>query len=195
MGVTDTDLVFDDDSEYRFNQSAVMATLGYRLSSNWSVRGAVGAVLSGSLEADDASGREHDMNSGLVISLAAARNWTFGASDAYFVTGSLSLAGATTSTREAMMESDDIGLSAFDVRVGALAGRTFFDVWQPYVLARFFGGPVLWTVDDEDIIGSDRFHVQLGVGSSIATRFGLLVTADVSLLGERSASLGLGWNL
>ena len=197
MGVTQTTLVFLDDddnkSDYRFDQSAVLATVGYRLSSGWNLRGAVGAILAGSLEADDASQRGFDMNTGLVMSIAGSRQWTFG--DAYFVNGSLSFAGASTSTREAMTTGDDIGLSSFDLRLGAVAGRTFFDIWQPYLLTRLFAGPVLWQVDGQDLAGGDRFHFQFGVGSSLATSFGLLVTADVSVLGERSASLGLGWNL
>lgn len=192
VGTTDTDLRFEDDSELSFAQHALTAAVGYRFASGWSVRGAVGAVLGGALEGD---GREHEMGTGFVASISGARQWTFGASRAWFVTGSASIAGASTNTQERGVMGDDVGLTAFDVRFGALAGRTFFDRWQPYILGRFFGGPVLWTVDGEDITGTDTTHIQLGVGSSLATSFGLTVVADVSLLGERSASLGLSWSL
>jgi hypothetical protein len=76
-----------------------------------------------------------------------------------------------------------------------IAGRTFAKMWNPYVLARAFGGPVSWSIDAMNVLGSDTRHFQLGAGLSVVTVLGLTVTLDVSALGEQGASLGASWRL
>ena len=78
--------------------------------------------------------------------------------------------------------------------LGAIAGRRFGG-FSPYLLARLFGGPVMWRLDGEDLTGSDTTHVQLGAGASYTTPFGLTAVVDVSAIGERSAALALSWRL
>lgn len=131
-----------------------------------------------------------DMGRGFVASASGSRRWSLG-DRRWFVTGSLSASAGTTTTTGVTDER----LTAFDLRIGAIAGRTFADVVSPYVLARAFGGPVLWRVAGEDRAGSDTTHVQLGAGLSVATRFGLSAVVDVSVVGEQSASLGVSWQL
>jgi hypothetical protein len=94
----------------------------------------------------------------------------------------------------AIASSNDARFTAGDVRIGAIAGRTFGPV-SPYVLARGFGGPVWWAVDGASTVGSDTRHFQLGAGLSLTTSFGLTIVADVSALGEQAASLGASWRL
>jgi len=165
--------------------------VGYTTASGWSVRGALGGILGGELEART-SADTHEIQPGVVGSVAASRQWVFGGGQ-WFVTGSLALGAATSRT-----ESDaggDEGLMAFDLRGGALVGQTLGRVWNPYLLARAFAGPVSWTIDGEDATGSDAYHYQVGAGLSIALPSGLSAVADVSVLGEQSASVGLSWQL
>ncbi len=149
---------------------------------------ALGAILGGELTGDERPG-QYDMNTGMVAAASVSRRWGFG-DGPWFATGSATVAAGTTTTEGA---SESERLTAFDVRVGVIAGRRFADVVSPYVLARAFGGPVLWTVAGEDISGSDTHHYQLGAGVSVITEMGLSVVVDVSLLGERSAALALSW--
>ena len=74
-------------------------------------------------------------------------------------------------------------------------GRTLGRIWNPYVLARGFGGPVWWTVDGSAVSGTDTRHFQLGAGLSVATSIGLAINVDISALGEQAASLGATWRL
>ncbi len=132
-----------------------------------------------------------DMGTGFVASISGSRRWSLGARRRWFVTGSLTGSGGTTTTSGVSSER----FTAFDLRVGAIAGRTFADRISPYVLARGFGGPVMWNVGGSDVTGSDTHHYQLGVGTSVTTGFGLSGVIDVSLLGEQAVSIGLSWRL
>jgi hypothetical protein len=141
------------------------------------VRGSLGAVLDGTLT----DGMDtHDLGPGIVGGVAVSRPWSFGA---FFVIGSAGFSASRATTPVAP-------LVGTDVRVGAVAGRRFGPV-SPYLLARAFGGPVMWN----DLTGSDATHVQLGAGASVTTASGLSFLVDVSALGERSASLGVSLRL
>ena len=178
---------FTGDQRVDITQYAVMATVGRVRPSGWSWRAAVGAVLDGALEHD---ARSHEVGPGVVGAISAARMWS---AKEWFVTGSVGLSASRTTTGEAGTSAARVPLSAFDGRAGVIAGRTF-GIASPYVLARAFGGPVLWRLDGESISGGDTHHYQLGAGTSIATG-GVSMTLDLALLGERGLSLGVAVEL
>lgn len=162
-------------------QYAVTATLGRTFGGRWSYRVSAGAVLDGSL---DEGMRHHDVGPGVVVAAGVARQWR---REAWFITGTAALAFSRVTTTE--VGGDATPLIALDGRVGAQAGRAFGPV-SPYVLARAFGGPVWWTVDDDDATGTDVYHFQLGAGASLAAG-PVIVVLDASLLGERAVALSL----
>jgi hypothetical protein len=165
----------------------VTASAGYIGASRWSVRGSLGSVLDGALEGE---GRTHDIGPGVVVAVTASKQWAFGD---WFVTGSLGAGASRTTTREAGGARQAlIGIDV--IRLGAMAGRTF-GIASPYVMARGFGGPVLWTLDAMDVRGTDTSKFQLGAGLSVTTASGLSLLVDVSALGEQSASLGMSYRL
>jgi hypothetical protein len=172
-------------------QYAVTASAGYIGASRWSVRGSIGAVIDGSLEE---GGRTHDIGPGIVAAASVSKQWAFGD---WFVTGSLGAGISRTTTREGrsgMGDGESQSLIGIDVlRIGVMAGRTF-GIVSPYLMARGFGGPVLWTLDEMDVTGTDTSKFQLGGGVSV-TASGLSFLLDVSALGERSASLGMSYQL
>lgn len=131
-----------------------------------------------------------DMGTGVVGSVSGSRRWNLGADKKWFVTGSLTASAGTVSTSGTGQR-----FTATDLRIGAIAGRTFADRLSPYLLARGFGGPVMWNPGTGDITGSDTHHYQLGVGVSLSLPVGLSGVIDVSLLGEQAASVGLSWRL
>lgn len=162
------------------------ATASYVRASRWSVRAAVGAVLGGTLEGE---GRTHDIGPGLVAAASVSRQWRV---RGFFVTGALGVGASRTTTAEGGGAATS--LVAIDlIRAGVMAGRSF-GAASPYLLARGFGGPVLWSVDGMDVRGTDKYHVQLGAGVGVALS-GLAILVDVSALGERSASLGVAYRL
>ncbi len=181
--------MFEGDRELEIVQYAATASAGYLGASRWSVRGSIGAVLDGALEG---AGRTHDIGPGLVVAASASKQWAFGA---WFVTASAGAGVSRTTTRERGAGGERQALIGIDIiRAGVMAGRTF-GIASPYVMARGFGGPVLWTLDAMDVRGTDTSKFQLGAGVSVTTTSGLSLLLDVSALGERSASLGMSYRL
>jgi hypothetical protein len=83
--------------------------------------------------------------------------------------------------------------TALDLRLGAIAGKTFADVFTPYVTARAFGGPIAWHFDGAPVTGTDLYKYQLGAGLSLALfRRKLDVFAEGIALGERGFAAGIG---
>ncbi|MEZ4404651.1 MAG: hypothetical protein R3B06_31815 [Kofleriaceae bacterium] len=169
-------------------QRAVSATAGQARPSGLTVSATLGVVLGGSIS-DGA--RRDDLGVGVLAGLGAARPWRL---DRWFVTGTVGLSASRTTTTERVPGAASTGLVATDLRVGAMAGRQLGPV-SPYLLARVFGGPVLWRRDGRAVQGSDVTHVQLGAGATVVIPRGLAVTVDVSAVGERSASLAVALRL
>ena len=84
---------------------------------------------------------------------------------------------------------------AFDLRAGVMVGKTLWDRVVPYAALRVFGGPVLWTLAGQDVVGGDRYHVTFGAGLVVRLPRDADVSAEIMPLGERSASLGFTWRL
>ena len=117
---------------------------------------------------------------------------------------------ATLSATHALTRTDDQGtrtdgttspgalpatprFTALDVRLGAVAGKTFADVFTPYVTARAFGGPITWRFDGADVTGTDLYKYQLGGGLSLALFDRRIdVFAEGIALGERGIAAGIG---
>jgi hypothetical protein len=156
------------------------------------VRASLGAVLDGTLEGD---GRSYDIAPGLVGSIGVAKQWR---RNAWFAIGSFGVAASRTTTTESAPAAQPESLIALDVaRLGATFGRTLdigVGVIAPYVLARGFGGPVLWTLDATDVTGTDVYHFQVGAGAS-ATLGAVSMMLDIAALGERSASISVSYRL
>ena len=182
-----THIVFDNDKTYELTEQAATASAGYSSAAGFSLRGSVGVLLDGSLAAGT-----YDFDPGFVIAVGASRQWPLG--DKWFVNGSVGLSATRAQTHVKGLAGDE-AFTAGDVRGGVMFGRTLGTIWNPYVLARGFGGPVWWTVDGNAVSGTDTRHFQFGAGLSVATSIGLTINVDVSALGEQAASLGASWRL
>lgn len=191
FGAFTSELRFDDDSEPSITETSLVASGGYRWGKGWSVRLAAGAVLGGSLELGDST---HDVAPGWLVVAGVSRNVTF--AGRWFVSGSVTAGVSSTRTREDAPGAMDARLSAGDVRLGVIAGVTLWERLSPYLLARAFGGPVMWTLGGEDITGSDQHHYQLGAGASASLPWwNASVLVDGSVLGERALSIGVSAEL
>lgn len=155
------------------------------------MRVSLGAVLDGSLEG---GGQRFELGTGIVGSVGVAHQWLRGP---WFVTATLALGASRATTRAPAARGDRVdavSITATDLRAGVMAGRALGPV-RPYVLARGFGGPVFWSIDGEDVTGTDTRKFQLGAGASLALPRDLALLVDVSVLGERAASLGMAVSL
>src|SRR6185436_2923753 len=153
----------------------------------WSIEVAAGASIGGSLTADDARYR---VGEGFLASASASFAILDGQGSAPFLLASLSFAGsgAPTSLEGAAEGTSGASLYAFDARVGLMVGKTFWNALSPYLAARAFGGPVLWTIDGEDATGTDRYHVQAAVGVLATALRRLDVFVEIAPLGERAVA-------
>jgi hypothetical protein len=78
---------------------------------------------------------------------------------------------------------------ALDVRAAVAAGWVLFQRVSPYVVARAFGGPVMW----RGLTGGDAYHVQLGGGLVLGLPFGFDLSAECVPLGEQALSASVGY--
>ena len=163
------------------------AALDVRLSDRFTVQGALGAVLGGSLTLGD---DRHEVRPGFLASVGAAYRAVDDRGAVPFVLLGASLSFARASTR-ADSDGATASLSSSDARVSVTIGKTFFELLTPFVVARAFGGPVMWSVRGRDVTGGDRYHYQLGGG--LAAHVGAFdAYVEGVPLGEKRLSAGLG---
>jgi|GEM_PF-945284 len=118
------------------------------------------------------------------------------------LTGTISATHALTRTRStsslaapapAANADTTAAFTAVDFRFGAIAGKTFGGVFTPYVTARVFGGPVLWRIEGDTVVGTDLYKYQVGGGLSLALfERHLDLFAEGIGLGERGVAAGVG---
>ena len=76
------------------------------------------------------------------------------------------------------------------MRLGLMAGKTFAGRYVPFVVGRVFGGPVSWTIAEQDVTGSDVHKYTAGAGFTMRIPNLLDFFAEVLPVGEQSASIG-----
>jgi len=179
-----TEIAFDD-TETRLEEASATATLAYHLSPRWGLQASLGGIVGGEVRR---AGEVHDVGPGIGASVAGSWLALYETERRPFLLLTVSLGGSTTTTRAA---GESTRLTAFDLRLNALVGMTFFDVLTPFITARAFGGPVSWKIAGESVVGGDEHHYAVGAGATVrVARFDVFVEALP--LGERSASLGVG---
>jgi hypothetical protein len=156
---------------------AISAALEFRVSRRWSLQAAVGGILWGRLGEQRASPGVVASLAGSWLALEQGRTWPF-------VQLSASLSGSS-------LRFGDAPLTAFDARLGVLAGYTVGERITPYVVGRVFGGPVLF----RGLTGTDASHVQLGLGAVVGLESGLDVSAEIVPFGEQRVSVSVGYRL
>ena len=188
-GIFATDLSFASGADAYIERRAATASLSYRYSDTISLQVGAGATLGGRF----VFGQERfTLDPGWIASVAGT--WkVYGKtrSDPFVIVGG-AVAASGGATRDGAGATQD--MLAFDLRISALAGKTFFDVLSPYVALRAFGGPVLWKHRGEDQLGGDKYHFQVGAGLLVALPGRFDAFAEVVPLAERAATLGLGYS-
>jgi hypothetical protein len=174
------------------SQRAVTTTLDVRTTDRLTLQAGLGAVLSGSLGVE---GRSFDVKPGWLFSVGAGYRFVDGEGAAPFVLGSVSYAMSFSHTQEsAIANAPRPSLTTADVRLGLAVGKTFFEVLSPYVVARVFGGPVVWSLGDEKLTGGDKYHYQVGAGLSVVIARRIDAFVEGVPLGEKRFSFGAGFS-
>lgn len=183
-----TDLAFTSGADAFIERRAATASLSYRATDSISVQAGLGATLGGRFTFRQ---ERFTFDPGWIASIAVSyRVYGKTPSDPFVIAaGTLAATGARTSGAG---EHED--MLAFDLRISAIAGKTFFDVLSPYIALRAFGGPVLWKYQGEDQAGGDKYHFQVGAGVLVALPAKFDAFAEVVPLGERAATVGIGYS-
>ena len=173
-----TEIVFGD-ARVPVRELAITASVGHFATPRlgWSID--AGGVADGSIE-----GRAIDGGA----TIAGALSWlpVYEKPRRPFVSLSLSL--GTALIRGTADDNVKAWWSAWDLRGGAMIGKTIAKHFVPYAAARVFGGPVFWRRGGASVVGGDRRHVTVGAGITVRLPARLDLTVEVMPLGEQSAA-------
>lgn len=184
---SDTRLIFSSGGgsvDASFAKYSVMASLDRRIGDRWTLGGGIGTTLTGDI---DVNGVRSTVSPGPLGAITGSFRPLDEGRVAPFVLLSASVAASLSWAASS-------SLTAFDARFGIVAGKTIADVVTPYVLARAFGGPVLWSIAGASATGTDAYHYQLGGGISVRLGRADLLAEGVPL-GERAVVVGVGFAL
>lgn len=164
------------------NELATTASIGHFSSPRFGWTVSAGGILGGEIDHRDITGGG---------ALAAQVSWlpVYEGENHPFVafTGTASWAYARAAADDDKMH----GWSAGDFRGGVTVGKTFADIFVPYVSGRGFGGPVYWMHDGQQILGNDRYHYTFGAGLVVRLPANFEASIEAMPIGEKSMALGV----
>jgi hypothetical protein len=183
-GVASSELSLSNDEDASVRRRVVSLGIERRLGDRWAIQAGAGASLGGDLGVGDV---RYDLAPGWVASLGCSWRILAGEGMDPFLLAAL---GISVGSALARGPTDEAAFTASDARLSLTAGKVFWQGLAPYAVVRVFGGPVFWRRHDESITGTDKYHVQLGLGllATAGGRTGAFF--ELIPLGERSASLG-----
>ncbi len=188
-----TRLTFEGQKFGMLRQSTVV-TLDYRLDKKSALTFGAGGFLAGRLRSDAAPSGASDstMSGGPAALLGYSVSMVREAKLRPFAV--LTIAGSFVHAQTRALEplAPYAGYTAFDLRTGALVGKTFFDDVSVYAVGRLFGGPAFWRIDGQSRVGTDLYHYQVGGGVILRLPAGLELFAEGVPLGERGVVAGMG---
>jgi hypothetical protein len=185
---TSTAIDFSNNVRMGETRSSLVASLAYHPTTRLTYQLAAGGTLGGRLQTPAGT---QDFSSGVTAAVGASYRIIDTPRPFVVLTGNLSYSRERTTLAGASgMPDVSASYQAFDLRVGALVGTTFWKMLTPYAVGRVFGGPIYWHYQGDSVTGTDAHHYQLGAGATlvIARRFN--VFAEGIPVGERSAAVG-----
>ncbi len=174
FGAFRTLLLFSDGTNLWLEQLAVSASFEARINESVTLVAAGGALLAGRLGALETSpgGVGSVSLSGVLLEQGEYSPF-------------IQLSASAGVSVMAVGADQYVGV---DVRGGFVVGWTLWQRFTPYGVFRAFGGPVFY----RGAVGTDAFHVQLGVGAVVGLPGGFDLFAEVIPLGEQRVSAGVG---
>lgn len=183
---TSTALTFTGDQRADVSRHAVSASMSFPWGKKLVFEGAIGGLAGGTLTLNHV---DYSFRPGFLIGASATYLLVKEGKWIPSVLASATLAGLFASTSASSDRTQDF--NAFDLRVGAAAGKHLTSDWSLFVLGRAFGGPIYWRVAGESVQGTDRYHYQAGLGTAYSMGPAFLFAEGIPL-GERAVSVGAG---
>jgi hypothetical protein len=164
-------------------QSAGIATMDALPIERLSLSLSGGASLGGRIEY---GGQRYDLAPGPIV----------GAGISYLLLGKtrpfihLSMSASFSQAGATAPNGSESSFKSKDWRVGAAIGKTFGTAAAPFIVARYFGGGTDWSTVGK---GADNYRYHAGAGSAFGVSDHIDVLVEAAFLGERRASLGVGY--
>lgn len=195
-GYSYTNLLFFDGAELGLSKTSVLYGSDFVLSPRAILSFGAGAVFFGELDVPPDLGRGNDLSlaPGWIGTMAA----TFrvvedeGALPYVLLTPSAGVLHARTRERPTEAPGLRGAYTGVDLRFGVTVGKTFANTVSPYVAARVFGGPILWSDGEDTTLGSDLYHFQPALGLAVVLPQGVDLFAEWQPWFERGFTLGMG---
>jgi hypothetical protein len=169
-------------------RGSVTAALAYQPTRRLTFQLAAGSTVGGHL---DTPAGVYDFSPGPTVAIGASYRLIQGTRPFVILTANLSFSDAETRPSNPDAASNSIAhYDAFDLRGGVLVGTTLWRLLSPYAVVRAFGGPVYWSLQGEDVIGTDAHHYQVGAGLTLVVVHRVDVFVEGIALGERSLAAG-----
>ena len=165
-------------------QAAATGTVDVMLFGRLALSGAVGSSLFGHL---DYGGQRFELQPGPIGGLGASYRLFGGAAPFLLPSFSYSIARSTARAPDDTRTT----FTSRDYRLGVAVGKTLGGFAAPFVVGRCFGAGTSWPGVGGH--GGDHYRYQVGVGSAfgLSQHFDTLV--ELAFLGEKRATLGLGY--
>lgn len=103
----------------------------------------------------------------------------------------LSLACSLASSKTRAPEGSEATFASRDYRFGLAVGYAIGKLAAPFAVARYFGAGTNWA--DVAGHGADHYRYQVGLGSAFGLSEHFDALAEVTILGERRATVGVGY--
>ncbi|MBK9264627.1 MAG: hypothetical protein IPM54_33185 [Polyangiaceae bacterium] len=191
IGHAESTLRFDGRTNVDIDRRALLATIERRVSEKWTLQAAAGGIVTGMLKVGQ---DRHVFGPGWSAGISASYRAVAGSGWKPFVLVGGTLAFAGANTQGVKDDSPNVGYLAGDIRLSIVAGITYMPGINPYAVVRGFGGPIWWQIDGKDVVGTDRYKFQVGVGLAVAIPMGFDAFIEYIPAGERALSTGLGYS-
>ena len=153
-----------------------------RTSENLTVALSIGTLMGSSF---DGVGEDEDLGSSLLAQGAATWLVLEGYDEDPFVTATFGLTHLRTRTPGRRLLLTDLSL-------GVAIGKSFGEVFAPYLAAKAFAGPSTWTWEGDRVNGHDANRWAAAVGCVAAFENGVDVQLEVAPVGARSLTVSVG---
>lgn len=136
----------------------------------------------------DYLGSRYDLGPGIIGGVGASYRF-LGNTGLPFVHTSLTFSLARARTH-ALDGAEEIFTSR-DYRLGLAVGKALGSIAAPFIVVRYFGAGTDWAVGGGH--GADKSRYQLGAGSAFGLSEHFDAITELAVLGERRATLGMGY--
>jgi hypothetical protein len=182
LGGTSTQIEFGP-GDARLLQGSAAATLDFFPFERLGLSASLGASLPGRL---DFLGQRYHLSPGPLAGVGASYRLLGGKLPFVHLSFTYSLAQSTARAPD----GGESSLKSYDYRAGLAVGATVGKLAAPFVFGRYFGAGTRWEGVGK---GADAYRYHLGTGTVLALSQQLDLLGELAFLGEKRASLGVGY--